>query len=139
MLTLYVGCSLTQAPEDFKKHVADLKESLKADYTVLEFIGLSAGTAKDVYEWDIHECVEKCDVFIALCDYPSIGLGYELGVAVEKRNIPTLALAHTDVKITRLIQGIERPTYEFTRYSDFSEIPGLIKKFLVKNNNVLPQ
>ncbi len=132
MLTLYIGCSLTQAPEEFKKRVADLKESLKADYTVLEFVGLTAGTAKEVYEWDIHECVEKCDVFIALCDYPSIGLGYELGVAIEKRNIPTLALAHADAKITRLIQGIERPTYEFTHYSDFSEIPELIKKFLLK-------
>ena len=132
MTTLYIGCSLTQAPEDFKKKVEDLKAILKQEYTVLDFIGLVAGTPKDVYEWDINECVAKCDVFIALCDYPAIGLGYELGVAIEKLNKPTLALAHEGTKITRLIQGIELPTYQLTRYKDFSDIPEVIEEFLKK-------
>ncbi|MEK7063393.1 MAG: hypothetical protein AAB955_01735 [Patescibacteria group bacterium] len=134
MATLYIGCSLTQAPEGFKQNVEELKQTLRTNgHTVLDFIGLVAGTAKDVYEWDIHQCVEKCDVFVAICDYPAIGLGYELGVAVEKLNKPTLVLAHTDAKITRLVQGIECPNYAIVRYSSFSDIPKHIEVFVTKS------
>ena len=84
MKKLYVGCSLTLAPESFRQSVEELKNKLRADYEVFDFLGLVKGTAKDVYEWDIHHCVAKCDLFLAVCDYPSLGLGYEMGVAVEK-------------------------------------------------------
>lgn len=129
MKKLYVGCSLTQAPEEFKTAVENLKNELRKDFEILDFIGLTAGTPTDVYKWDIHECVAKCDVFIAICDLPAIGLGYELAVAVEHLGKPTLALAQKDAKVTRLVLGIDKPNYTLTRYKTMEEIPQLIKNF----------
>ncbi len=129
-MKIYLGCSLTQAPEDFKTVIGDLKNRLRQDYDVLDFIGTVAGTPHEVYNWDIHECVAKCDAFIAICDLPAIGLGYELSVAVEKLKKPTLALAHTDAKISRLLLGIKQPHYIFERYDSFDEVEDRIRLFL---------
>ena len=129
MKKLYVGCSLTLAPEEFRKTVAKLKDTLRADYEVLDFLGLITGTPKDVYEWDIHHCVRDCDLFLAVCDYPSLGLGYEMGVAVEKLRKPTLAVAHAHSKVGRIFTGIDQPHYRFLRYTSFSEIPNMVKSF----------
>ncbi len=131
-MKLYVGCALNYAPEEFRQRVEALKNILRKDYDVLEFVGLVKGTPRDVYVHDIHECVGECDAFVAICDYPSIGLGYELGAAIEKFRKPTLALAKEDVKVTRMLQGIEEPYYTFMRYNNDAEIPTLVKDFLEK-------
>ena len=129
-MKLYVGCSLTHASEEFRQQVEGIKNILRGEHEVADFVGLTAGSARDVYEWDIHKCVEGCDAFIAICDFPSIGLGYELGVAVEKLHVPTLALAYEDVKVTRMVLGIEQPHYHFARYRSFEELPAMIEAFL---------
>lgn len=129
-MKLYIGCSLTHATEDFRKEIDSLKNSLRPDYDILDFLGLVSGSNEDVYMWDIHECIEKCDVFVAIVDYPAIGLGYELGTAIEKLSKPTLALAHENAKISRLILGINHPNYKLVRYESITEIPTLIKQFV---------
>lgn len=129
-ISLYVGCSLTQAPEDFKEEIAALKEKLKEKYEVMEFLGLVDGTEQDVYRWDIHECVGKCDIFIAFCDLPSIGLGYELGTAIEKLETPTLMLAQTDAKVTRLVIGVDQPHATFSRYESLADAHKQIDDFI---------
>lgn len=133
-MKIYVGCSLTQAPENFKVAVEDLKNKLRKNHEVLDFLGTVAGTPQDVYNWDINECVAKCDAFIAICDLPALGLGYELSVAVEKLRKPTLALAHTEAKVSRLLLGIEQPHYTFERYNAFDEVEGRIESFLKSIN-----
>src|SRR5664279_2524261 len=81
---LYVGCSLTHAPEDFKTEVEGFKELLrKQGNEVFDFVGLENGTAEDVYRWDIGHCVRDCDVFIAICDHPALGLGWEIAEATR--------------------------------------------------------
>jgi len=132
MKKLYVGCALTHASEEFKAGVESVKDELRKDFEVLDFLGLVAGTAQDVYQWDIHNCVEKCDIFVAITDHPSLGLGYEMATAVEKLGKPTLALAHTDAKIGRIVLGIEQPHYSFERYNSLSDIPRLVKAFADK-------
>src|SRR5688572_14440456 len=90
---LYVGCGLTLAPERFKEDVELLKNELRHDWDVLEFLGLVTGNAADVYQRDIVENVGACEAFIAVVDEPSIGLGYELAIATEKLGKPVLATA----------------------------------------------
>ena len=124
---VYIGCSLTHAPEDFKQAVENLKNSLRSNYDVMDFLGLQKGTVQDVYNWDIKQCVAKCDLFIAICDHASLGLGYELGAAIEAFNKPVLAVAHKDAYITRLVQGIDSPLFSFERYTDLLEIKGLVQ------------
>ena len=95
-------------PREFKKEIENIKNILRKEYEVMDFVGLVAGTPHDVYQWDIHRCVATCDVFIAICDFPAIGLGYELGVAIEKLHKPTLALAREDVEVFPALQPDRR-------------------------------
>lgn len=50
-VSLYVGCSLANAPDDFKDNVNALKDKLREKYNVLEFKGQVAGINEDVYRW----------------------------------------------------------------------------------------
>lgn len=115
---VYVGCSLTHAPLEFREEVAALKTKLKSICEVLEFLGLNGGTAREVYEHDINNCVRKCDIFVAICDYPSTGLGWEMAVQSEDRRMPTIAVAHENSKVTLLVLDPGLPNYEFHRYKD---------------------
>lgn len=136
--TLYVGCGLTNAPEDFKAGVEALKDVLKKDYDVFDFVGLTAGTAEDVYRWDIEHCVANCDVLVGVCDYPSIGLGWELNESV-RLNKPTLGVAHEKAVVTRLILGAAaiKPNFTFKRYSDILEVPAFVEEQLTIVQNRL--
>lgn len=126
--TLYVGCALTYATEEFKQNIQTLKDRLKEVCNVLEFIGLVNGTAQDVYNHDINVCVRGCDLFVGVCDMPSTGLGYELAVQVEDRKMPALAVVHVNSKITRLVLGIDKPNFEFQKYKDFEDLYNIIVK-----------
>ena len=129
---LYVGCSLTLAPQIFKDKVEQTKARLKDDWDVLEFLGLTAGTEVDVYQVDILENVRNCDAFVAIADEPSFGLGWETREAVLLRK-PTLLLAHAASKVTRLALGAPHffpdQHFEFRRYDDMvQEVPMIVNQ-----------
>lgn len=133
-IKLYVGCALTDAPEDFKQSVEDFKGLLReAGYEVFDFVGLVAGTVRDVYDWNIQHCVGECDAFIGICDFPSIGLGFETSQALTQEK-PILLVAHNDTKVTRMVLGAAEaePTLSFERYNTLEEVLPLVKK-LVKD------
>jgi len=127
-LVIYVGCSLTLAPKSFILEIIVLKKILKQKYTVLEFLGTVKGTPTDVFIRDT-QCVKDCDLFVAECSYPAIGLGYEIGVAIYEKK-PILTLANTNAKVTRMVQGISVPRYKFVRYNNMSEVPLIIDNFI---------
>ena len=128
---IYLGCSLTHAPKGFREQVDSLKDILREDYEVFDFLGLVDGTPQEVYQWDIHHCVTDCTVFLAVCDYPGIGLGYELATAIEKLKKPVLAVAHEDAKVSRLVTGIDAPDYTFARYNDLlADVPKMLKRII---------
>ncbi len=135
---IYVGCSLTQAPEEFRNSIEAFKDSLRDQgHEVFNFVGLQGGTEADVYNWDIQRCVRKCDVFVGVCDYPSIGLGWELA---EAKNFgkPVLMLAHEQSQITRLALGaaVVEPNVHFTEYAnaDFSDAIPLINELALRES-----
>ncbi len=127
---LYVGCSLTYASEDFKQDVENTKAALREDdWQVMEFLGLTAGTAADVYKQDILTNVSGCDGFVGIVDEPSIGLGWELGLAVGHYHKPSLAVAHVDTRVTRLVIGAPdyNPNLRFRTYRNMAEdIPEIV-------------
>ncbi|HSW98697.1 MAG TPA: hypothetical protein VLF71_02575 [Candidatus Saccharimonadales bacterium] len=129
---LYVGCSLTSAPESFKSEVETFKDRLRAEgYEVFDFVGLVNGTPADVYNWDIGHCVRDCDLLVAICDEPSIGLGWELGEATRLGK-PVLAIAHKDARVTRLVLGAAdvEPNVRFERYGHVNDALPLVAEML---------
>jgi nucleoside 2-deoxyribosyltransferase len=131
MKKIYVGCSLQHAPVDFIEGIKQFKESLQGVYEVMEFLGMSGGSAQDVYEKD-SSCVRICDFFIADCTYPSTGLGIEIGIAIEQKK-PILAIAKNGAKVSRMVLGIPGENFTFLWYNDVNEIVDDIKKIIEMN------
>ena len=131
----YVACALTCVPGErkgeFEQRLALVKRTLQDHgYEILEFVGLIGGSSEDVYRHDIHECVGKADILVALCDYPGTGLGYELCYAVEVRKIPVLAVAHISSVVTRLVLGIDMEKYEFYRYGNVFDLEHCVSDWI---------
>ncbi len=130
-MKLYLSCALTDAPPDFLESVERLRGTLERQtkFEILKFLGTATGTPKDVYKRDIKECVETCDVMLAVCDYGATGLGYEMATAIEARNISVLAVAGRARRVSRLIEGIQHPLFSFRRYELMSrDIPRLLEE-----------
>src|SRR3989338_2804216 len=95
---LYIGCSLTLLPADkkdtFLQMVEEVKKELSKSFEILEFKGLAdLSTAhplspREIYDFDIKNCVMKADCMLAICDYPSIGLEKKRAPDKEKRGFP---------------------------------------------------
>lgn len=114
---VYVGCSLTHAPAEFKQLVEQFKGKLSEVCTVMCFLGCGTGaTPNEVYQYDIHECVYKCDLMVGVCDLWATGLGYEIATQVEARRKPFLGLAHREATVTHLILDTRQPGFIFQRY-----------------------
>ena len=118
---VYVACSLTHAPKEFRAEVELFKDKLKSVCNVLCFLGIEGHPPYDVYHFDIHECVHKSDLVVAICDLPSIGLGYEMGTQIEKRRMPCLIIAHEKARVSDLIVDTRQPGVEFRRYRDLQK------------------
>lgn len=134
---LYVGCALTHSPDEFRSQVELVKQQLAQEWDVMHFIGLIDGDVADVYQRDIEENIRRCDAFIAIADYPATGLGWELGVADERR-IPTMIVAKRNASITRLVIGAaqSRHHFAFRFYDDIQDIPAIAHQTLLPILNV---
>ncbi|HEY4513677.1 MAG TPA: hypothetical protein VJH06_04180 [Candidatus Paceibacterota bacterium] len=126
---LYIGCSLTHLPahekEVFLEMISDLRRELEKNFEILDFLGkgqASTATPEEVYSFDIKTQVLQADCVLAVCDHPSLGLGYEIATAVERKGIPVLAVAHKSRTVSRLIQGVDHENFNFFYYESVEEI-----------------
>jgi nucleoside 2-deoxyribosyltransferase len=127
---IYVGCGLTHASDALKADVDALKERLRLHYSVLDFIGLEDSTAAEVYRHDT-ACVDTCDLFVAICDEPSTGLGMEIARAIAHQR-PTLAVAHESARVSRQVLGApeHEPAVWLYRYRSLDELDALVANHL---------
>lgn len=97
---------------------------------MLRFLGLTAGTAADVWNTDIGN-VEACHGFLAVVDYPSTGLGIEIGTAITLGK-PTLLVAQKDQRVTRMLLGAAEkyPHVQLARYDTMQDVPELVGRWL---------
>ena len=126
MQKIYVTCSLTHAPEQFRQDIEKLKQMLAEKYEILHFVGLVNGTAQDVFKHDIHN-VKTCDLLLSDCSYPAIGLGFEIATALGHKK-PVLAVAHQDSKVSRMVLGIDNTLFSFMRYQTLEEVADAVDK-----------
>ena len=129
---LYFGCALFGLPEEHRKEMIALRESLREHFEILEFCPADT-PPREIYSQDIHVSVAKADIMLAMCDKPSLGLGYEMAARIEKESRLLLALAHEDSPVSSLIRGVDHPKFEFKRYGDLKEVRGLLLDFEKKH------
>lgn len=110
---LYIACALTHAPEEFRQMIFRLRTLFQeAGFEILEF-AWKDGPRHDVniYELDMYQRLDEADVVVAVCDYPSIGLGMELERAFAHHYADTtftrrpqvFAFAGTDMKVSKIV------------------------------------
>ena len=126
---LYVGCSLTQAPKEFITSVENLKLKLAKNFEILDFVGLTNDPdSSKIYNHD-RQCVLNSDLFLAICDFPSTGLGMEIGFALENNKKLILAF-NQNSKVSRMLLGIPQNQVQQLEYGNLEEITTfLIKEF----------
>ncbi|OHA16983.1 MAG: hypothetical protein A3G52_03675 [Candidatus Taylorbacteria bacterium RIFCSPLOWO2_12_FULL_43_20] len=115
---IYVGAAYTYANYEFRLKVEKFKDRLRKKFEIMDFNWLTDKVPADSYELSV-KYLNDCDLFIAICDYPSLGLGYEMGCAV-KMNKKVLALAHKNSTVSMLILKINKKHKNFIlkRYSN---------------------
>ena len=88
-------------------------------------------TAKQIYERDM-EWLSTADVAIAEISNPSLGVGYEIGYALNIGK-PVLALYEDGLFISRMITGNTHPNLSVLTYGSNIEWKTIIDQFLKKN------
>ncbi|MCD8495067.1 MAG: hypothetical protein LRY41_03485 [Candidatus Pacebacteria bacterium] len=133
-MKIYVGCALKHAPKEYKVAIANLKKDLAQlpHVEILEFVTTEAAP-QEIYTNDIIDCVMTCDIMIAECSHPSLGLGYEIATMIEKRRKPVLIYAHADALVSGLILGAPQEYASCTRYVDISEIVEHVREYVQKH------
>lgn len=138
MKKVYVGCAMFNAPSEYLLEITKLKELIKTElgYEVLEFLPLGTGTPVEIYNNDIHEMVENCDLMIAEVSLPSLGLGWELATMVEKLKKPVIMCAKNGAKVSGLVRGAvnpENPSCTFLWYDTLDDLMIKIKEIVSKS------
>lgn len=132
-ISIYVGCALKHAPEEYKEQIRLLKQKLATikGLHVLEFVENQKATPHEIYRNDISHCVMNCDLMVADFSFPSLGLGYEVATMIEKRNKLVIGFAHKNAVVSSLILGIPNENFSFQYYSEINEIFDYIKRLIL--------
>jgi hypothetical protein len=73
------------------------------------------------------------DCLIAEVTYPSLGVGYEVAVAIREMKIPVLALCHASLpELSAMFNGNTEPLFHVERYSNSDEMQDAVRRFLRK-------
>jgi hypothetical protein len=130
-IKVYVACSFTLAPQEYRDKIKAFKDRLGTICEVLDFSPSIGKPSHIAWKHVMDGCLYASDLVLAFCDLPAIGLGIELGTQMEARRKPVLAVAHTSAKVTDLLLDPGVPGYEFQRYQDFDEL------FIIAENRII--
>ena len=115
---VYVACSLTNAPEEFRQMVYSFQDDLAKVCRVLRFLGLTNHSGRETYNYDIKTCVDMADLLVGIADFPSTGFGWELCHQCEVKGGPAIVLAYNQANVTKFILDPDVPDYRLVRYGN---------------------
>lgn len=75
--------------------------------------------------------VKECEVLIAEVSTPSLGVGYEYGLAVQSGK-PVLCVCRSGVRLSKMITGNPAPNLTVATYSSEAELDEQVDVFLKK-------
>ena len=120
----------------YKKIVAYLKEighHVLTDHIVIDNIFEFESKLKpeEIFQRDI-DWLNECNVLIAEVSNPSLGVGYEVCYALE-RKIPTLCIYQAGILISRMIVGNTSSCLTLFEYPDEQSLYQKLDEFLECN------
>ena len=121
--SIYIGMSLTHATHQFREKFGVQLPCLleRGGFSVIPFVGLTDGTAEDVYALDTLR-VRDADFMLAVCDMPSIGLGMEIVERIVTGK-PLIVAWKRGTIISRMVTGaIVKHGLKTCAYNDIDDI-----------------
>jgi nucleoside 2-deoxyribosyltransferase len=85
---------------------------------------------REVFERDV-KWVEACEAMIAEVSTPSLGVGYEYGLAVQLGK-PVLCVYRSGLRLSKMITGNPAPNLTVATYSAEVELDDLVDLFLTR-------
>lgn len=127
-IKVYVGCSLRNAPEEFRQSVRDFKETIRTNFHILDFMGVLDWSVPDseIRAFDLKQ-VEACDLMIAECSYPSLWLGMEIQHALAHKK-SLFIIAHIRANVSSMVLGIPEESATIMRYEHMNEAARWLEK-----------
>jgi nucleoside 2-deoxyribosyltransferase len=124
--------------DSYKKIVAYLKEKghqVLTDHIIIDNIFEFENQLKpeEIFQRDIN-WLNDCDVLIAEISNPSLGVGYEICYALE-RKIPTLCIYQAGILVSRMIVGNTSSCLTLFEYPDEESLYQKLEEFLLCNAN----
>ena len=83
---------------------------------------------REVFERDSN-WVKECEAMVAEVSTPSLGVGYEYGLAVQLGK-PVLCVYRSGARLSKMITGNPAPNLTVAAYSDLTELVERIDAFL---------
>ena len=106
----------------------------KTAYVLTEHVGKKEvfELEKDMTDRDIDEqdtaWIRECDLVIAECTCPSLGVGYELAYAEHQKKPCHILYRANEVRLSAMLAG--DPYYEIHPYSDHEEVFSILDTIL---------
>ncbi len=105
-----------------------MQQVVSRGHTLLTGVGLPTTLDdKGIFLRDM-EWIQESDLFIAEITAPSLGVGYEIGVA-EEHDIPILCLHHASVRPSAMIAGNDGAALVMADYASLDDIKEWIGDF----------
>jgi 2'-deoxynucleoside 5'-phosphate N-hydrolase len=83
---------------------------------------------REVFERDVN-WVKECEAMIAEVSTPSLGVGYEYGLAVQLGK-PVLGVYQAGLRLSKMISGNPAPNLTVAAYSSVAELDQQVDAFL---------
>jgi 2'-deoxynucleoside 5'-phosphate N-hydrolase len=79
------------------------------------------------------------DCLLSEVTYPSLGVGYEIAVAIREQKIPVLALYQKSApELSAMLKGNTDPLFHLQSYTGSGEMEEQVRRFLCKLTNKRP-
>ena len=139
-MKIYFAGAIRGGRQDVSNYHAMIAHLQTHAEVLTEHVGneaLSDGGEHDLSDKEIHardvSWLEKCDAVVAEVTTPSLGVGYELGIA-EKLGKPVLCLfdaGNRDYRLSAMLSGNPRVTV--ARYQTLDEAEAAMDLFVQQN------
>ncbi len=83
---------------------------------------------REVFERDV-KWIEECDAMVAEVSTPSLGVGYEYGLAVQLGK-PVLCVYRSGLRMSKMITGNPAPNLTVATYASEAELDRRVDAFL---------
>jgi nucleoside 2-deoxyribosyltransferase len=132
IMKIYFAGSIRGGYDDFYPQIITLLQKYGEVLTEhigdksLSRIGETKLTDEEIYKRDM-QWLNAADVIVAEVSTPSLGVGYEIGKAENRKPILCIYREQNNARLSAMISG--NPNFVIKKYSDLNQVEEILEKF----------